>query len=290
MFTNRVFVSSVVFLLTTSAAVGRAHAEDAADFMAQALSKVAGSVLQISQKTNYGYDENVSLLGGCIRTGQSTEFIRELRAGESYVILGRGDRDALDVDLSLFGPDGQRVAADLDRDAEPFVEFRPWQTGRYTISLKVERGMAGESFCAMAILRRGGWNVPAQNLIDAATRCVGKCRDFAPLAKSLRFGNEPNQWSLFGGVLRQGESIGLTNIHLGHGQHLFVGAGDSHAQDIDSFLTLPFNGSIVAKDTAPDPVPTFGCQTQDRDVYEYRLKNERSDGASLMFAAALSQG
>ena len=87
------------------------HAEDdATDFMMQAVTGVAETARKIQDKTRYGYDDNISLMGASIRTGASVTLTKLLKKGEKYALLGSGDNNAQDVDIYINNSDNERVA------------------------------------------------------------------------------------------------------------------------------------------------------------------------------------
>jgi hypothetical protein len=261
---------------------------DATDFLAQAIGRVAGKVRVVSNKSNFGYNEGTSLLGAYMAAGASTSFRQELVAGNTYEIWGGGDDDATDLDLAVYDPDGQRIVVDEDPDATPGVRFRATRRGYYTIRLALAGSRAKGSFCAMAILRDGGWDVPADNLILATARCVKGCQAIANQGLKLRFHDEPNQWSFFGGVVPQGQATTIKTMTLGEGGRIFIAAGDSHARDLDLFL-LDDDGDPIAGDNKDDAVPVFFFPTRAGRSYRMRLMNERSDGPPLVVSIILDE-
>jgi hypothetical protein len=289
MFRTRLVPAGVVFGLAVSlGSVARAD-DTPVDFLAQALGNVGDVVRTISDKTSFGYDGGVAILGAYVRSGQTVKLNRWLEANESYAFLGHGDRDTLDVDIELQDLDGNRIASDSRSQTLALVEFKPKQAGKYTIALKLSKCQQSWSFCAMAILKDHGWKVPDKNLVDAAGGCLRQCNKVAQVFGRIRFIEEPNQWTLFGGVVEQGDDISLGNMTLGSGQRRFVGAADSHAQDIDLFLTPNESQWILGKDDRDDALPTFAYPTHGQGRYDLHLKNARSNGASIMFAAVLAQ-
>jgi len=288
MLCNRVVSPVLGFVLSVLLVPAPARAEDTTVYMTEALDNVARGVLNINDFRSFGYDDHISLLGACVATGRSVTFSRQLWADETYGFVGDGDRDVIDVDVDIFDPNGNLVASDRRPDTLAAVMYTPRRNGRYTISLKLDRARERWSFCALAILRRGGWTVPPVNLVNAASRCINKCQVFAHARNGLRFVDQPNQWTFFGGVLNEGESLAMRNMHFGLGPHIFFAAGDDHARDIDLRLTEPGSRLMLGPDNGPAPQPIFRCQTEQGADYELELRNERSGGPSLMFAVALA--
>jgi hypothetical protein len=261
---------------------------DATNAMIQAVSGVAETARKIQDKTRYGYDDNISLLGAYLKTDASVTLTKQLKKGDRYALLGSGDEDAQDVDISINDSNNERVAADTDNDPKAVVEFEPKQTGKYTIILKLHKSRKNASFCALAILRKGGWNVPDSNFVDAMAKCIATCSQLGKSRKDLHFHDQPNQWSLFGSVLEMGKETTLPNITMGEGKRIFVAAGDGNALNVDLFL-LNKSGNVVEKDDEPDASPIFEYKTSSSSTYSVRIKNVKSKGPSIVISAILAE-
>ena len=264
------------------------RADDATDFMIQAVSGVAETARKIQDKTRYGYDDNISLLGAYIRTGANVTLTKQLKKGEKYAFLGSGDDDAQDVDIYINNANNERLAEDSDSDPKAVVEFEPPKTAKYTIVLKLHKSKTKASFCALAILRKGGWNVPDSNFVDAMSTCIATCSQLGKERKDLHFHDQANQWSLFGGVLESGSEAALTNITMGSGKRILVAAGDNNAQDVDLFL-LSSSGEVLTKDDEPDATPIFEYKTSSTSTYGVRVKNSKSKGPAMVIATILAE-
>ena len=265
------------------------HADgDATDYMIQAVSGVAETARKIQDKTRYGYDDSISLLGAYIRTGNTVTLTKQLKKGDKYALLGSGDDDAQDVDIYINNSNGDRVAEDSDNDRQAVVEFEPTKTGKYTIVVKLHKSKTKASFCALAILRKGGWNVPDTNFVDAMAKCIATCSQLGKQRKDLHFHDQENQWSLFGSILESGQETTLTNIAMGTGKRIVVAAGDANATDVDLFL-LNSSGSVIEKDTEPDATPIFEYKTGGTGTYGIRVKNSKSKGPAMVIATLLDE-
>lgn len=185
----------------------------------------------------YGYADGLSILGGWVDEKASLSFSMELQKGVDYLLLAGGDNDALDVDLELQDATGIALAADAGFDPEAIVQFTPRQTARFTLKLTLFKSRQKvPCVCVATILKKNGWNVPVKNLDDATGRVAKALADGDAIAKKtghrLDLRRAPNQWAIFGGVLRQGDNFALHNISSGFGDLLFVGAGDNFAQSL----------------------------------------------------------
>jgi hypothetical protein len=97
---------------------------------------------------------------------------------------------------------------------------------------------------------------------------------------TVRFHQEHNQWTLFGAVLRPGDTTTISGLHLEGRQHVFVAAGDSNARILDLAL-LDASGRQVKKDDKPDSVAVVVARTANT-TYQLALSNVESTGPALV--------
>lgn len=64
-------------------------------------------------------------------------FTVQLDAGKDYRFLASGDADTKDLDLKITDANGAVVKADEGAEPEAIVNYRPTQTGRYLVSLRL---------------------------------------------------------------------------------------------------------------------------------------------------------
>ncbi|MCS7022029.1 MAG: hypothetical protein NZU63_09400 [Gemmataceae bacterium] len=215
----------------------RAHATEwgPGERMSQAVGRIMAAVRILSDISTYGYDDGISFLAFFLKYRATVSFERTFNQGSKYVILGSGDENVEDLDIEILDSNGRTVALDTKDDAMPIVEFSPRQTGAYTIRLNLFKA-SRSSFCAAAILRKGGFDVPIRNLVVATTRLIALCNVIDRYTSDqVTFFDGNNQWALYGAVLRRGEDTTITNIHLGNGKRIFLAAADENARDIDLF-------------------------------------------------------
>jgi len=141
----------------------------------------------------------------------------------------------------------------------------------------------------ITILKKNGWTLPVGNLDKATTKITGALQLADEMVQKngqradLR--RASNQWSFYGGVLRQGADMGVTNLNLGFGYRVFVGAGDAFAQAVNLDLT-DANGLVVQQDrkynavAALDYFPNGGA-------YGVRVYNARATGPAVVIMAVL---
>ena len=251
--------------------------------MVAAIARVLGGAVAAEQKTNLGFDRGVTFMGAFLRPKGAINWRMEMQAGMRYAFFGGGDDGAVDVDLAVSDDTGQAFARDQLADAKPVIDFTPATTGVYTVRMTLSNATR-PSFCALAILRQGGFTVPIKNLTTALQKIMAAGR-LASQRATVRFHEEQNQWALFGAVLRPGDTTTISGIHLEGRQHVFVAAGDAHAKVLNMSL-LDQNGNLLKRDDKPDTVAVFVATTPD-GTYKVAISNVESSGPTLISAVIL---
>lgn len=250
-----------------------------------AVAEIVTAVAVNTEGTEYGYDEGISVLGALLKPNRDVTIRRPLVAGTSYLFVGGGDEDVEDVDIHLIDLQGNEVGKDNKRDAGPVVSYTPSQSGMYDIRLRLYKASV-ECFCILVILQKGGYDVPLGNLAIAVGKTVACWTQIAILAEEGGFHDEPNQWTLYGTILNPKRDITVTNLTVETRKHMIFATGDDNAEDIDIFL-LDDKGQILASDEEPNSVPAIEYRTGGHPSYGLRIKNVRSDGATLVIATIL---
>lgn len=253
--------------------------------MTQALTRVMTSARGVTEKTKYGLDDGSNcFMGALLKVGGEATTTLPLKAGETYAILGGGDDDAKNVDLTLEDANGKVVAQDVEKDAIPVVEYKVPASGSYRVVLKLTEGASQNSFCAFATLRAGGFDVPTQNLELSAARLMTLCRAIVEKTGGAGFLDTEGEWALVGSILKQGEALTQSGIDLPAGNHAFAAVGDTQAQDID--LALLKGGKVLDEDSEDDPNPVL-IYAGSGNV-SLKITNAKSGGPSLTLAAILN--
>lgn len=221
-------------------------------YMAMALEKVLGSVLEVNRAMPYGLDGDASaIVGGYITAGADIRLDRGLRGGTSYIILGTGAVQA-DIDLLVFDGEGNVVAKDTSTDDVPIVEFTPSTAGSFSIRLV----SPAENFGAIAVMQKDGYNVPPkllhevfQGLLDRGAHANQLVATDGGTGASFNEGN----LSLHGTILNPGEGIRQSNIPLASTGAIFIAVGNT--QNIDLNMEVSSPSGVIGEDTETDGVP-----------------------------------
>ena len=74
-----------------------------------------------------------------------------LYKGNTYLLLGCADGDAVDLDLRLYNDKGEFIDGDKSPDPKPFVSVEPTITGEYALQALVYKGPDAPTDFAVAI-------------------------------------------------------------------------------------------------------------------------------------------
>ncbi|MGH6952370.1 MAG: hypothetical protein ACREH4_16015, partial [Vitreimonas sp.] len=78
-----------------------------------------------------------------------------LRAGVTYRIYGACDDNCADLDMELYGLDGQLVDRDTRRDDTPYVQVTPVRSGRHNVRIWLYSCRAAACHAAARIVSGG---------------------------------------------------------------------------------------------------------------------------------------
>ena len=149
---GRALLGAVVLLLMPWAGWGELAAQDEEDHAA-AVERIAGVLL--SARAEYGFPNDGGAWGlvvGWFAKGDEKAVDFSARVGEAYVIVGIGLDDA-DVDIRLFGPDGELIDEDVLDDHFPVVSFTAQIEGTYRAVMSAAAVSSGGSYAGMAVLQ-----------------------------------------------------------------------------------------------------------------------------------------
>lgn len=261
-----------------------AQAWQPGEYMAQALGRMMDSVLEISQGSSYGYDDNVCLMGAFLEQGEAVSFDREVVERRQYAITGAGDDDVRDLDIKVTDQDGRVLAEDAAEDNMPVARFTATATTRVTIRVLLFKSDRA-SYCAAAVLRDGGFTVPQANVVKAGAGLISSANFInSKVEETVNFRDAPNQWAVFGAILPSESEIEITNVALGTGRRVVIAAGDTTARDID--LAVYIKGE-TASDTEQDATPIVDVTAFNVTAARVKITNAKSEGPCLILMAIL---
>lgn len=256
-------------------------------YMNQAIQNITTMSQYAASLTGYGYNWGVCVMGSFLDVSEQVGWTVQLEGGVEYMFLGGGDEDAQDIDISIYSSSNKLMEQDVETDATPIVAFTPPVTDNYSIYLKLYSADVA-SFCSMAILRKGGYDIPLNRLSEASERLLTFGSAVNSNTGGVYFHNYDNQWCLYGVVLNSGEDVTITNIDLGSENHWFMGRSDSVCDDADLYL-LDSSGNELVQDTATDDMPLLNYQTKAGERYGLKIRNYSSSGPSMIMTGILTQ-
>jgi hypothetical protein len=279
-------------LLFSSAGPAAAQGKATSEFFAEAFVPMVKIVDAATKNLGYGLNEGTSILGAWVKNNGRVDMELPLNAGQQYAFLATGDLDAEDVDLFILDKNGNVLAQDVRPNREAAVEFKPAVSGRYTLRLHLFKSRNNlPCVCVATVLRKGGWIAPAQNLAKAAVKLVNELstadRELQQrLNMRVDLLSQPNQWCLYGGVLRERQTLRVWNLQLGSGLRGFLGVADDFAQAL--FLSLNASkGGAVKQSVGQTAAPSFAYQAGP-GLHELQLTNDRATGPAVVLMAVFS--
>ena len=287
-------VSLLALVAALSQSLTPAQAQTASNLSSQALAlnragEAVGHVVATAKKINarlkYGFFESGCVFGVMLRPGTSASETFGLAAGVPYMFAGGGDSSARNVDIVITDSAGRIVKQDTAQDASPFIFFKPQKSGRYKMALRLTSSKSGSAFCAVTVLRKGGFDVPLERILQALQK-VDKVTNvvFSGL-NGGRFNQDPNTWALYGAVVKSGQSISSDPKPYHAANRGFIGVGDNQIKDLDMFL-LNGKGKPVASDTKHGEGAAIAYRTS-QDTYSVVLANNSSNGPALVMAVLM---
>jgi hypothetical protein len=259
-------------------------------YMGQAVGIVVDSAQRVEKQTSLGFDGDAScVLGAYIKKGGRITMSRPFIAGKKYAILGGGAEGTQDLDLALQAPDGTIVAADTEDDARPVLEFTVPTDASYRIILALPKAAYDGTFAAIALMKEGGYRIPPANItrsfgstMEAAARASRVAAQKWPQLSGLVF-HEEDDWSFFGTILLQGESIGFSGIELKSQASIVLASHDGKATNLDlSVQDQNENDRVVSSDTDPDANPLVVVNPTIGHTYRIEISAPATDGPSLV--------
>lgn len=275
---NLIRAGAVLALVALGASSARAEGE----YVSECMQRAAQQAASAGEYTGYGTaSDGLCLLGGWIATGGELQYTLNFEAGTSYLIVGAGDRDVKDLDLSV--SDGESTVEDAEDDNTPFVHVAAEDGAEVTVTLTNFAGSGQPDFCVLIILQSQGGDGNANELVQAANNLVK-----AVGGVGGGWSSEPDGWCLVGGNFASGEEQGI-NRSFDAGHYALVGFGDSNCKDLDASVTDD-EGNPVAADEETDSTPVVQFDVEGEGVSgNLMLKMHEAKGNAFGVAILLKK-
>lgn len=257
-------------------------------YLTQAFDRIYTPLGILSEKTGYGLDESVAVLGAILGRGEKVWFKRPLRANVEYVFAAGGDDDALDVDLELSDSAGKLVARDRDTSSTAVLKYTPPRDGTFTLGVSLpllEKG-AGFAFCTVAILRQDGRPLLIEGVAHALVHVL---RAGMVLSSKYKVDllSEKNQWAIVGGVVLGEDELRINKMTFGTGARAIFAAADVENIDVDLLLRRAEDQVLVAVDDKDDAEACIVFQAEQGVDHSLIIRNA-SPRPRLILAAVLA--
>lgn len=257
-------------LLALGAGTARAEGEYISECVQRAVQQAGAA----GDYTGYGMaTDSFCLLGGWIATGGELQFTVNFNAGTSYLLVGGGDSDVKDLDISV--SDGENTVEDVETDNTPFVHLGAEETVEATITLRNHQGSGQPDFCVLLILQSEGGDGSAASL-NAAAQGLVKAVSGVGGGWSTEAAEDPSGWCLVGGLFGAGGELGIGRS-FSAGSYALVGFGDSKCQDLDCFVSNE-EGEEIAADTETDSTPVVQFDASGDAVGSLNLRMHAANG------------
>lgn len=251
------------------------------DDMHEAVADAVAAAKVLADIGDYGFKPGTCILGTLLAPDEEVTYTEELEAGRKYLIIGGGDKEVEDVAVWVTAGD-EIIGKDGEEDGTPFVHFQCNEDAAVTVHLKLTDAPQG-SFCALAILVEGGYDVPLDNLETAVANSLKFADTAAEKVQGASFLRQDDGWAVLGAILDEGQELTVGGIELPEGQHIILAAGDGQAQDVD-IEVLTAEGAVVGKDEAEDAIPMVLYETQEG---EHSLKLTNAAGKTSLIIMCL---
>jgi Bacterial pre-peptidase C-terminal domain len=200
-------------------------------------------------------------------------FSMSLNAGTRYAVFGACDTDCRDLDLKVFGPNGQQLASDVATDDLPTLSFTATQSGSHRLEVKMFNCTVNPCYYAATIAAGGGSS--AVNLAVNNTSSNAANRWDAQVNAQLDSfeGRQSSAVRLFRSPifrLNEGANQDYPVTLVGGVPYKIGGVCDNDCPDLDIQLLDP-NGNVVERDALTDSLPIVNFTPKQGGLYRVRV-------------------
>lgn len=262
------WMTAAAMSLALTAPVGAAEAK----YVIECVTRAVEQANAAGDYSGYGAATNsFCVLGGWLATGEQLQYSFSMTKGKSYLIVGAGDGDVKDLDLSV--SDGEDAVEDTEDDNTPWVHVKAERTVQATITMKNFAGSDELDFCCFVILEEGGADGSGKALVSAVT---GLAKELADV-EGVGLDKTPGAICFMGGLFGTGGELGITRTFT-EGAYGLAGWGDKKCQDLD--LALYEGKKKIAEDTEDDAQPFVECEVEGEVRGTIQLKMHAASGNS----------
>jgi hypothetical protein len=201
-----------------------------------------------------------------------------LRAGVNYRIYGACDDDCRDLDMEVYGNDGELADRDIAVDDVPYVQITPTRSGPHYVRLWVYACEAEPCYSAARVVSGGTPVERPDPQAIAQTDGLAENDYIGVVHAELEAAGAQH---LAAGYTAMGEDVVLPIPLAGEGlrhpvqleagrAYLFQGACDQDCTDVDMEILDPA-GAQVAEDIAPDDRPAVAVTPPEAGEYTVRI-------------------
>ena len=231
-------------------------------------------------KTNWRAGLNMA--AAILPTGGVIALTTPMEAGTTYTVLGTTETEEAVVDLQLFSPDGELMAADSSDDATPVVTYDCSRAGPYTVRLFLRSADSDTLGVAVTILESVGTLLPARAFRQLTSTFFASSAAITTEATKLTWATGNNRWCIYGLSPPPATPVDIGGLSLAATNNYFALAGLPIAGDV-SLLLSDTTGRIVGTSGVPSPFPVLRYVGEQTQAYLLRIKTEgRSPTGQLL--------
>jgi type II secretory pathway pseudopilin PulG len=245
---SRVFMMSGLLLLAAGPALAQ-------DYQAQVDSQVRSAEAAYRA---VGYNRVLGTGSNSLADDAKANFTMNLSAGQRYSVFGACDKDCSDLDLKVFDPAGNQIAADTATDDVPTLSFGAASSGSYRLEVTMYACSTSPCFYAATVVGSGAQANAMISAVNSTPASGGssyenQVRNQLDLVESTASGYT----RLFRSPmmqLRKDETRDYSVTLVAGVNYMVAGVCDNDCPDMDIKL-FDSSGNEVAADTATDSVP-----------------------------------
>ncbi|MEM9836121.1 MAG: hypothetical protein AAF828_06445 [Bacteroidota bacterium] len=257
-------------------------------YMKQALDNTYEKASLMNALSQFSWTEKLCMAGAILDVGETISLNVELTEGVAYTFLGGGDEDVFDLDMYIVARNGEILASDIEDDDTPIPDLIAPYTGVYSVRLQLVSANSSTCFVALSLLSKQGFTIAEADYNQLSEKFFAAGGSIHQVSSGVKWHDVANQWSVFGFLLNNKQSIELENLHLGAANHYIFGSADRRVSKLDLILRDEV-GQILLEDVADDPYPLLEKKTAAERLYTIELTNLRCQQRSLILVGIVTE-